>query len=204
MSVGKREAVATPSPLSQWGQFPIFTGVCLSYTGRPPRQCPFRGVRTRTLPCTQIHFPTRNETHVHDVASLQTPVVRFPYPLELHTPNPHPDPTVQLIELAQAGRELGGEVADGSPNDPVDLHDHLGVEVVTASCKRFDLHLEAFLRLTTQPDGAGRDAVAEKIKPLTKSGQMGFVRVESQPEIFLDTRRHGPHLTLHSNTLPDT
>lgn len=28
--MSKREAVATPSPLSQWGQFPIFTSVWLS------------------------------------------------------------------------------------------------------------------------------------------------------------------------------
>lgn len=30
---------ATASPLSQWGQFPIFTGVRLSRTGRPPMRC---------------------------------------------------------------------------------------------------------------------------------------------------------------------
>jgi len=40
---GKREAVATPSPLSQKGLFPLFTGVRLSRTGRPPRDCPNRG-----------------------------------------------------------------------------------------------------------------------------------------------------------------
>jgi hypothetical protein len=37
---GKGQAYASPSPLSQWGQFPIFTGVRLSRTGRPPRDCP--------------------------------------------------------------------------------------------------------------------------------------------------------------------
>jgi hypothetical protein len=41
---GKGEAVATPSPLSQWGQFPIFTGVTVSVTGRPLYDCPKRGV----------------------------------------------------------------------------------------------------------------------------------------------------------------
>ena len=68
--------------------------------------------------------------------TLQTPVVRFPYPLILHTPNAHPDPAIQLIELARAGSELSGEVADGSPDHPVDLQDHLGIEVVTASGER--------------------------------------------------------------------
>ena len=49
--VGKGEAgsPASPSPLSQWGQFPIFTGVTLSVTGRPQRDCPLRGASPRSL-----------------------------------------------------------------------------------------------------------------------------------------------------------
>src|SRR2546422_233464 len=46
---GKGEAVATPSPLSQWGRFPIFTGVTVSVTGRPPNDCPGRGVMDHAL-----------------------------------------------------------------------------------------------------------------------------------------------------------
>jgi hypothetical protein len=39
--VGKGEAEgATPSPLSRWSQFSIFTGVRLSRSGRPQKQCP--------------------------------------------------------------------------------------------------------------------------------------------------------------------
>jgi hypothetical protein len=42
-----REGVhSPPSPLSQGGRFPLFTGVPLSGTGRPHSQCPLRGVRT--------------------------------------------------------------------------------------------------------------------------------------------------------------
>nr|VFK42343.1 MAG: hypothetical protein BECKSD772F_GA0070984_112012 [Candidatus Kentron sp. SD]VFK48222.1 MAG: hypothetical protein BECKSD772E_GA0070983_111712 [Candidatus Kentron sp. SD] len=49
--VGKGEAKATPSPLSQWGQFPIFTGVRLSRTGRLPGDSPSRG----TIIATYTH-----------------------------------------------------------------------------------------------------------------------------------------------------
>ncbi len=42
--VGKGERyLRTPSPLSQWGQFPIFTGVSVSDTGRPRRYSPLSG-----------------------------------------------------------------------------------------------------------------------------------------------------------------
>ena len=44
LRVGKGVATATPSPLSQWGQFSIFTSMTLSVTGRPHIDCPFRGV----------------------------------------------------------------------------------------------------------------------------------------------------------------
>ena len=94
------------------------------------------------------------------------------------------------MKLPEAGDEGGGEVPDGSPDHPVDLQDHLGIEVVTAFGSRLDLHLEAFLRLATHADGTGRDVIAEEGKPLTEGGQMGFLRVESPPEVFLDTRRH--------------
>jgi hypothetical protein len=67
-----------------------------------------------------------------NVPTLQTPVVRFPKPFILHTPDSPPDPSVQFIELAQTGGEGGGKVADCSTDDPVDLHDHLGIEVMTA------------------------------------------------------------------------
>ncbi len=48
---GKGVACATPSPLSQWGQFPIFTGVRLSRTGRSRGNRPRRG--TEIYPATQ-------------------------------------------------------------------------------------------------------------------------------------------------------
>ena len=121
---------------------------------------------------------------------LQAPVIRFPYPFILHAPDSHPDPAVQLVALAQTGGKRSGEGADGSTSHLVDLLDHLGVEVMTASGQRLDFHLEAFLRLATQADGAGRDVRAENIKPLTACGPMGFLRVERQPEVFLDTPCH--------------
>nr|VFK42074.1 MAG: hypothetical protein BECKSD772F_GA0070984_111220 [Candidatus Kentron sp. SD]VFK47952.1 MAG: hypothetical protein BECKSD772E_GA0070983_110920 [Candidatus Kentron sp. SD] len=46
-----RRGKATPSPLSQWGQFPIFTGVRLSRTGRLPCDSPSRG----TIIATYTH-----------------------------------------------------------------------------------------------------------------------------------------------------
>ena len=41
--VGKGEGHSSPSPLSQEGQFPPFTGEPLSGTGRPHDACPLRG-----------------------------------------------------------------------------------------------------------------------------------------------------------------
>jgi hypothetical protein len=113
------------------------------------------------------------------VSALETPVVRFPDPFILHTPDTHPDPPVQFITLAQAGAEGGGEVADCPAEDLVDLHDYCGLKVMTASGDFLDLHLEAFFRFPTHTDGAGRDVVAEEVKPLTKGRQLGFVRVAS-------------------------
>ena len=41
--LGKGEGHSSPSPLSQWGQFPIFTGKSLSGTGRRRSCCPSGG-----------------------------------------------------------------------------------------------------------------------------------------------------------------
>jgi hypothetical protein len=188
--VGKGQAVASPSPLSPWGRFPLLTGMCVSHPGRPPRQGPLRGVRIHTFPCTHLDFPTRHKTPVRDRATLQTPGGRLPYPRRLHTPHTPPEPTIQRLELAEAGGTLGGDGADGSPDHPVDLQDHRGVAVVTASGSRLPLPLEAFCRLAPHADGAGRDLGAEQRTPWTESGQPGFVRVASPPAVVLDTRGH--------------
>jgi hypothetical protein len=71
------------------------------------------------------------------MATLQTPVIRFPYPFILHTPNPHPDPSIQFIALVQAGGEGGGEVTDGSLDHPVDLQDHLGDTTLPTKLQTF-------------------------------------------------------------------
>jgi hypothetical protein len=107
--------------------------VYISYTGRPQRHCPLAGSCLLTLPWTPIDLPTQHKTPAADVATLQAPVVRFPEPLILHTPNPHPDPTVEFIALAEAGAESSGKVADCAAENPVDLRDHFSIEVVTVS-----------------------------------------------------------------------
>ena len=86
-----------------------------------------------TLSGTPVDLPTQDKTHTLDVPALQPPVVRFPHPFILHTPDTPPDPTVQFIELSQTGRKGGGKVADCATDHPVDLHDHFGIEVMTAS-----------------------------------------------------------------------
>jgi len=139
----------------------------------------------------QVDLPTHHKTPTLHVPTLHTPVVRFPHPFILPTPDAHPDPTGQFIELAQAGAEGGGEGADCSTDDPVDRHDHLGIEVMPASGSRLDRHLAAFLRFPTHAEGAGRDRVAEEVESLTKGGPLGFLRVASQPELLLNPRRHG-------------
>jgi hypothetical protein len=55
---------ASPSPLSRWGQFPTFTGVRLSRTGRPHRDCPGWGADSRPLICPR--------TEVRGVSSLES------------------------------------------------------------------------------------------------------------------------------------
>ena len=73
--VGKGQAVASPSPLSPWGHFPIFTGVCLSHTGRPPRPCPLRGVRMLTFPCPHRDLPTPQLSSTQDCVAAWRPTV---------------------------------------------------------------------------------------------------------------------------------
>ena len=42
---GKGQVLTSPSPLPQWGRFPIFTSVHLSRTGRSQFRCPLVGSR---------------------------------------------------------------------------------------------------------------------------------------------------------------
>ncbi len=49
---GKGEAGASPSPLSRWGQFPIFTGVRVAHRATPNSVAPtHRGVTLCAMPC---------------------------------------------------------------------------------------------------------------------------------------------------------
>ena len=41
---------ASPSPLSQWGRFPIFTGVRISHRATPTKVAPLRGITRRASP----------------------------------------------------------------------------------------------------------------------------------------------------------
>ena len=43
-------SLATPSPLSRWGQFPIFTGVKVIHRATPIEVAPCRGITRRALP----------------------------------------------------------------------------------------------------------------------------------------------------------
>jgi hypothetical protein len=57
LQVGKGGGHSPPSPLSHGGQFPRFTGVPLSGTGRPHDACPLRGGSLSPPP---VQFATRS------------------------------------------------------------------------------------------------------------------------------------------------
>ena len=93
MKVGKGEGHSSPSPLSGWGQFPIFTGEPLSGTGRPHEHGPHEGAETfppqAGLARRSPWVGQERKAHLAQVLSLQPPVVRDPFALELHAPETH-------------------------------------------------------------------------------------------------------------------
>src|SRR5206468_12795595 len=119
-----------PPPWSQWGQFPTFTGVRPSRTGRPHRDCPFGGavsirlswpLNTEAFQCEQAE-PVKNF-----VADLL--VVVGVLSLGFHAPEAHANPGVQLVEHFPTREEPGGKVLSRSPNDSVEFLHPRGVEI---------------------------------------------------------------------------
>ncbi len=101
---GKRGAVATPSPLSQWGQFPIFFLLKQDFPapGGPREIAPHRvGECLHDLSLMQPMLPTTGEPLIPNVSIQQALVIRVPDAFILHVPDTLTDPPVQLIKLPQ-------------------------------------------------------------------------------------------------------
>ena len=151
--MGKGQAVASPSPLSPWGQFPLLTGLRLARTGRPPRPCPWRGVRLLPFPDAHIARLTQDTTQTLQVPPRHTPVVRLPDPLLLPTPDASPAPALQGLALSPTGRAGGDTVADGPTDHPAARPDDRGIAGRPAPGAPLALHRAAFLRCATQAEG---------------------------------------------------
>ena len=86
--VGKGEGHSSPSPLSREGQFPRFTGVPLSGTGRLHSDCP-GGERDRFLRRSGPQVAQGQKSQVTESVQPEPPVVGTTFALELHAPEPH-------------------------------------------------------------------------------------------------------------------
>src|SRR5579862_1400013 len=92
--VGKGEGHSSPSPLSRWGQFPIFTGEPLSGTGRRHSRCPESGATQRFLRWWCADFAEEEQTLIAQVFQTHTPIVGNAFSFELHTADAHANPAV--------------------------------------------------------------------------------------------------------------
>ena len=101
--VGKGEARTTPSPLSQWGLFPIFPGEQLSSTGRSRPVGPKLRAHRTTLQWEvegskahrQLKIPAPAYPHVRDPCVGHVAAVGHGEPFVLHAPDSPAYPPVQ-------------------------------------------------------------------------------------------------------------
>jgi hypothetical protein len=61
---------------------------------------------------------------------------------------------------------------------------------MTPAGDSLDLALEAFFRFFTHTDGESRNVETEEVKPTTKSGNVGFLGTQSEPQISLYDSSH--------------
>ena len=64
--------------------------------------------------------------------SAEFAIVVVALPFELHTPESHTDPGVELLEEPTMGSKLGGEISRGTPDDSVQFQDSLRLEIMAA------------------------------------------------------------------------
>ena len=84
--VGKGQAVASPSPLSPWGRFPIFTSVCLSHTGWRLREiAPAPGEYTTPILAHDRQSSVTVDTLSHRYACIGPDRPRSRHPLRHRT-----------------------------------------------------------------------------------------------------------------------
>ena len=60
-------------------------------------------------------------------------VIHLRFPFEFHAPQSHAYPTVQTAVHVAAVRPERGEVIHRATDDAVQLHNHIGIQVVAAS-----------------------------------------------------------------------
>ena len=126
-------AITTPSPLSREGQFPPFTGVPLSGTGRPRGNSPVRGVR-RSLRRSGPQVTSSTIKPSRDMVFMPNPpVVRPTFALEFHAPEPHANPAVQIAKEVDRTREnVSGEVIRRATHYRLTFLNDPRVQVVSA------------------------------------------------------------------------
>ena len=71
-----------------------------------------------------------DEAQVAEVLPPQAPVVRSPFALELHAPDTHVYPAVQVAKQAMDTGERGGEIVRGTAYHSVDFRDDVAVQIV--------------------------------------------------------------------------
>ena len=139
---------ASPSPLSRWGQFPTFTGVRLSRTGRPHSDCPLGGTVSIRLswPLITEAFQREQAEPVQDFVAELFVVVGV-LSLGFHAPEAHANPRVQLMEHFPTREEPGGKVLGRSPNNSVEFLNPRSVQVMLTAGQFPNLVFELLHRL---------------------------------------------------------
>src|ERR1700735_5040393 len=120
---------STPSPLSQEGQFPPFTGVPLSGTGRPRCKCLVGGIRGSHRG-RGSRFKKVDQAESFEVFASEPPVVRPTFALELHAADSHANPAVQAAKAVVDMGERSREVIRDAAYHRVDFPDDFLVQVV--------------------------------------------------------------------------
>ena len=145
----------------------IYRHTAFPYRAAPDRLPQQRGVGICTLAYLQIYFSARNKTHSIDVLILKATVIGFPDSFVFHASDSPPDPTIQFIELTEAGSEPCSEITNGSTDYTIYCQNNTGVQVMITNGQLSDLILEAVFRLAAHANSKSRDIITEIFKPLT-------------------------------------
>jgi hypothetical protein len=121
---------------------------------------------------------------VLEVRQAEAAIIHRRFPLGLHAPQSHTYPPIQsAVHVATRGPRTGKVVCCPS-NNAIQLHDQIGIQVVTASRHFFDFVFELLYGFIPHPNGPGTNLKTQEGEAFLKGRDVCLFRTQSKTKLI--------------------